>query len=242
VSEAGNEAPQGGNTSAESPDRSFHVTDRRRIDPDTLTVRDVPAPGSVAADPGNPDNAGQPIAATVEPDAGVLAAQQEAAERTADLQRVTAEYANYRKRVDRDRTADRESTKVSILGEMLPVLDDLDRARQHGDLVGSFGTVAEKLVGTLTRLGLSPVGAAGEPFDPAVHEAVQFETSPDVSEPTVTAVFRPGYRLGERLLRPAVVVVAGPEHESDSPATAPEGAPADETDRKSSGGESAGVF
>jgi len=219
VSEAGNEAPQGGNTSAESPDRSFHVTDRRRIDPDTLTVRDVPAPGSVAADPGNPDNAGQPIAATVEPDAGVLAAQQEAAERTADLQRVTAEYANYRKRVDRDRTADRESTKVSILGEMLPVLDDLDRAEQHGDLTGALKAVADKLTGTLTKLGLTQVGAVGDIFDPAKHEAVQFSTSAEVSDPTVTAVYRHGYTIGERLVRPAVVVVTGPEHGSEDAAT-----------------------
>jgi molecular chaperone GrpE len=98
------------------------------------------------------------------------------------------------------------------------VLDDLDRARAHGDLVGTFGTVADKLTGALTKLGLKRSGAVGDPFDPAVHEAVQFGTSPEVSEQTVTAVFRSGYRLGDRLVRPAVVVVTGPDHESEGPA------------------------
>jgi molecular chaperone GrpE len=213
VTEAGNEA------SAESEDRAFSFTDRRRIDPDTFTARDVPAPGSTAADPGNPNNAGQPITATVEPDAELAAAKQAVAERTADLQRVTAEYANYRKRVDRDRAADREATKVSILGEMLPVLDDLDRAEQHGDLTGALKAVADKLTGTLTKLGLAQVGAVGDMFDPAKHEAVQFSTSAEITEPTVTAVFRHGYAIGERLVRPAVVVVTGPEHGAEATAS-----------------------
>lgn len=199
--------------SAESPDRAFSFTDRRRIDPETLRTRDVPAPGSAAADPGNPENAGQPLTVAALTEDAVAAAQQEAAERTADLQRVTAEYANYRKRADRDRAADRESTKVSVLGEMLPVLDDLDRAEQHGDLTGAFKAVADKLTGTLTKLGLTRVGTVGDVFDPAQHEAVQFSTSTEVTEPTVSAVYRHGYSIGDRLVRPAVVVVTGPEHE-----------------------------
>ena len=113
-------------------------------------------------------------------------ARQEAAERTADLQRVTAEYANYRKRVDRDRESVIAAAKASVIMELLTVLDDLDRARAHGDLVGSFGTVADKLTGALSKLGLEPLGAVGDPFDPAVHEAVQFGTSTEVTEPTVT--------------------------------------------------------
>ena len=212
------DARKGGDPSADPADRSFQFTDRRRIDPDTLAARDVPAPGSAAADPGNPDNAGQPISATVVDDSAVERARQEAAERTADLQRVTAEYANYRKRVDRDRAAEREANTGKILGEMLPILDDLDRAEQHGDLTGAFKTVADKLADTLTKLGLTNVGAEGDTFDPAVHEAVQFATSPEVAEPTVTAVFRRGYAIGERLIRPAVVVVTGPEHEPAAPA------------------------
>jgi len=127
---------------------------------------------------------------------------------------VTAEYANYRKRVDRDRESVVAAAKASVVLDLLTVLDDLDRARAHGDLVGSFGTVADKLTGALTKLGLQRSGEVGDHFDPAVHEAVQFGTSADVAEPTVTAVFRSGYKLGERLVRPAVVVVTGPEHES----------------------------
>jgi len=213
------DAHQGADHSADSADRSFHVTDRRRIDPDTLAARDVPAPGSAAADPGDPGNAGQPISTAVTEDAALTQAKQEAAERTADLQRVTAEYANYRRRVDRDRAAEREANTGKVLAEMLPVLDDLDRAEQHGDLVGAFKTVADKLTDTLAKLGLTKVGAQGEAFDPAKHEAVQFATSADVDQATVTAVFRGGYAIGDRLIRPAVVVVTGPEQESGAPAT-----------------------
>ena len=166
-----------------------------------------------AADPGDPNNASQPL--TVDLSAAELdLAKQEAAERTADLQRITAEYANYRKRVDRDRESVITTAKASVIMELLTVLDDLDRARAHGELVGAFGAVAAKLTGALAKLGLKPVGAVGDLFDPAVHEAVQFGTSVEVSEPTVTSVFRSGYTLGEKLVRPAVVVVTGPEHEA----------------------------
>jgi molecular chaperone GrpE len=200
------------------------IRDKRRIDPTTGKLREPggasgnPFPGKHAADPGDPNNAAQPISVDLSA-AELDLAKQEAAERTADLQRVTAEYANYRKRVDRDRESVVTAAKSSVVLELLTVLDDLDRARAHGDLVGSFGAVADKLTGALTKLGLTPVGKVGDHFDPAVHEAVQFETSTEVSEPTVTAVFRSGYSLGERLVRPAVVVVTGPEHESAGPAT-----------------------
>lgn len=199
------------------------IRDKRRIDPLTGKLRDKgagspvgstsPFPGRHAApDPGDPNNAAQPL--TVDLSAAELdLARQEAAERTADLQRITAEYANYRKRVDRDREAVITSAKAGVVMELLTVLDDLDRARAHGDLVGSFGAVADKLTGALAKLGLKPLGTVGDPFDPAVHEAVQFDTSTEVSEPTVTVVFRSGYTLGEKLVRPAVVVVTGPEHE-----------------------------
>jgi molecular chaperone GrpE len=203
------------------------IRDKRRIDPATGKLREPggfpgnPFPGKHAAsDPADPNNAAQPLKVDLSA-AELDLAKQEAAERTADLQRVTAEYANYRKRVDRDRESVVTAAKSSVVLELLTVLDDLDRARAHGDLVGSFGAVADKLTGALTKLGLTPVGKVGDPFDPAVHEAVQFETSAEVSEPTVTAVFRSGYSLGERLVRPAVVVVTGPEHESVSPATDP---------------------
>jgi molecular chaperone GrpE len=239
------------------------IKDNRRIDPLTGQVREPhggaagpaggasPFPGGSgpgAQDPKNPANASQPLSVDLTA-AELDLARQEAAERTADLQRVTAEYANYRKRVDRDREVVIATAKAAVVSDMLPVLDDLDRARQHGDLVGSFGAVADKLVGALTKLGLTPVGEVGEHFDPAVHEAVQFGTSPDVTEPTVTAVFRPGYRFGDRLIRPAVVVVTGPEHDSAAPvgdvgageAVAPE-SEVDPADRNPGGDESAGQF
>jgi molecular chaperone GrpE len=132
-------------------------------------------------------------------------------ERTSDLQRVTAEYANYRKRVDRDRALVVEQATGNVLAVLLPVLDDIDRAREHGDLVGPFGSVAEQLIAALTKFGLTPFGAKGDPFDPTRHEAVAHQTSADVKEPTCIDVMRRGYLLGERLLRPALVAVADPE-------------------------------
>ena len=132
-------------------------------------------------------------------------------ERTRDLQRVTAEYANYRKRVDRDRGLAVEQTTGAVLSALLPVLDDLDRAREHGDLVGPFATVAEQLTAALGKFGLSPFGEKGDRFDPTRHEAVAHLTSPDVTEATCVVVMRRGYTLGERMLRPALVAVADPE-------------------------------
>lgn len=224
------------------------IRDNRRIDPQTGEVRDPgagafgaanPFPGRHAAsDPANPNDAAQPLKLDLSA-AELDIARQEAAERTADLQRITAEYANYRKRVDRDRESVITAAKASVVMELLTVLDDLDRARTHGDLVGSFGAVADKLTGALTKLGLQPVGAVGDPFDPAVHEAVQFGTSADVSEPTVTAVFRSGYSLGEKLVRPAVVVVTGPEQDSAAaaePVVAAEAFGAASADRGPAGG------
>lgn len=132
-------------------------------------------------------------------------------ERTHDLQRVTAEYANYRKRVDRDRGAAAEQTTGAVLTALLPVLDDIDRAREHGDLVGPFASVAEQLTAVTGKLGLVAFGEKGDAFDPNRHEAVAHQTSPDVTEPTCVEVMRRGYNLGERLLRPALVAVADPE-------------------------------
>ncbi|AGL13612.1 nucleotide exchange factor GrpE [Actinoplanes sp. N902-109] len=132
-------------------------------------------------------------------------------DRTRDLQRVTAEYANYRKRVDRDRSAAAEQTTAAVLTSLLPVLDDIDRAREHGDLNGPFATVAEALSAVTGKLGLVAFGEKGDPFDPTRHEAVAHLTSPDVTETACVEVMRRGYTLGERLLRPAMVAVADPE-------------------------------
>ncbi|MEH0820617.1 MULTISPECIES: nucleotide exchange factor GrpE [unclassified Micromonospora] len=149
--------------------------------------------------------AGSPLGAELE------ALRAELDERTRDLQRVSAEYANYRKRVDRDRALVQEQATGSVLAALLPILDDLDRAREHGDLVGPFGTVAEQLTTALGKFGLTPFGEQGDPFDPTRHEAVAHQTSADVDEPTCVQVMRRGYLLGERLLRPALVAVADPE-------------------------------
>ncbi|GAA4736078.1 nucleotide exchange factor GrpE [Actinomycetospora chibensis] len=139
----------------------------------------------------------------------------ELAERTADLQRVSAEFTNFRRRTERERESTVASAKASVAGELLTVLDDVERAASHGDLTGPFKVVADRLTETLQRAGLTPFGAEGDTFDPSVHEAVAHDTSPDVSGPTVTTVMRRGYRFGDRVLRPAMVAV------TDSDGTAP---------------------
>ncbi len=142
------------------------------------------------------------------PGGDALAAQ--LAERTADLQRVHAEYANYRKRVERDRLAVREQALANVLSSLLPVLDDIGRAREHGDLNGAFKSVGESLETIAAKLGLESFGEPGEPFDPLVHEALMHSYSPDVTEPTAVQILQPGYKVGERIIRPARVAVAEP--------------------------------
>jgi len=132
------------------------------------------------------------------------------AERTADLQRLQAEYANYRKRVERDRVAVREQALASVVSELLPVLDNIGRAREHEELTGGFKAIAEALESTVSKLGLTTFGEQGEPFDPNVHEALMHSYSPDVTEPTCVQILQPGYKVGERILRPARVAVAEP--------------------------------
>lgn len=179
-------------------------TDKRRIDPQTGEVRGSTAPeGASAADAG------------VEQDPlDVLeleAAQAVAAERLEDLQRLQAEYVNYRKRVDRDRLVARDQTVFAVVESLLGVLDDVEAARQHGELAeGPFAAIAEKLETALGRFGWERYGAAGETFDPNVHEALMHAHSDEVSEPTVVQVLQPGHRVGERIVRAARVAVAEP--------------------------------
>jgi len=130
---------------------------------------------------------------------------------TEDLQRLTAEYANYRKRVDRDRITDREASFALVMSELLPILDNIERAEEHGELSGGFKAVADQLIAATTKLGLVKFGAENEAFDPQVHEALMHETSPDVKETSVTKVLQPGYKFKERVIRPARVAVADPE-------------------------------
>ncbi|MGA9870068.1 MAG: nucleotide exchange factor GrpE, partial [Rhodococcus sp. (in: high G+C Gram-positive bacteria)] len=140
-------------------------------------------------------------------------------ELTADLQRLQAEYANYRRRTDRDKQSVIDNAKASVVSQLLPVLDDLERARQHGDLeTGPLKAVADKLAGVFTSIGLDRFGAIGDKFDPAIHEAVSHEG--DGSEPVVGTLMRPGYKLGDRVLRTAMVgVVDDVSTESDAPAS-----------------------
>lgn len=142
---------------------------------------------------------------------------QQLAERTEDLQRVTAEYANYRRRVDRDRTLVADQAAERFATQLFPIVDDIERARDHGDLNGAFKVVADRVLGLLEGLGVTAFGVAGDPFDPELHEAVMHDTSPEVSVPTATTVLRQGFRRGDRVLRTAMVAVSEPE----SPAAAP---------------------
>ena len=166
------------------------VTDKRRIDPQTGEVRE-----------GAPSGAAPQGAAPAAPgDADKIA------ELTADLQRVQADFANYRKRALRDQDAVGERAKAVVVSQLLPVLDDLDRARSHGDLdSGPLKSVADKLAAAFAGLGLTEFGTQGEEFDPSLHEAVQHEG--DGSNPVIGHVMRKGYKLGEFVLRPAMVGV-----------------------------------
>jgi molecular chaperone GrpE len=145
------------------------------------------------------------------------------AERTADLQRLQAEYANYRKRVERDRQAVREQALASVLSELLPVLDDIGRAREHGELSGGFKSVADSLESIATKLGLTAYGEPGDPFDPTLHEALMHEYSADVEEPSCVRILQPGYKVGDRIIRPARVAVAEPGGDSGQSAAPDDG-------------------
>jgi molecular chaperone GrpE len=136
--------------------------------------------------------------------------EQQLAERTADLKRLKAEYDNYRKRVGRERQAVRELAIVDLLRGLLPVLDDIDRARAHGEVHGGFKAVVESLETVLVKFGLESFGTVGEIFDPTLHEAFIHLYSDEVDQPTCVVVLRPGYRVGERIVRPARVSVAEP--------------------------------
>ena len=176
------------------------VRDKRRIDPTTGEVR--PEAAAPAAASGDAPSDAPAVETDLQLDA--------VAELTADLQRLQAEFANYRRRVERDRQAVGEQALGSVLLGLLPVLDDIDRARSHGEVEGGFKLVADGLETTLTKLGLQRFGDAGEPFDPTIHEALTHALSADVTEPVCVEVYQPGYRVGDRILRPARVAVAEP--------------------------------
>jgi molecular chaperone GrpE len=193
----------------------------------------APASGDSPAGADSPGGAG-PAKAAGAADPAVAQAVTMLAERTADLQRLQAEYANYRKRVERDRLAVREQALANVLHGLLPVLDDIGRAREHGELTGAFKSVGESLEGIVVKLGLTAFGENGDPFDPTLHEALMHSYSADVTEPTAVQIFQPGYKVGERIIRPARVAVAepgddDPETDADDSAAPESGAPESST-------------
>jgi molecular chaperone GrpE len=175
------------------------VTDKRRIDPDTGEIRE-PATGPAPTGPAPSGPAQAEFAGESPEEAG------KAAELLADLQRVQADFANYRRRSLRDQQVAADRAKASVITQLLTVLDDLDRARSHGDLeAGPLKSVADKLVTVLEGLGLSGFGDEGDDFDPALHEAVQHEG--DGTHPVVGTVMRRGYKIGDLVVRHAMVGV-----------------------------------
>jgi molecular chaperone GrpE len=163
------------------------ITDKRKVDPQTGAPRS--------------QDQGEPVADTlVDP----------ITELTADLQRIQAEYSNYRKRVERDREVTRELIISGTLAEFLPVIDDIGRARTHGELDGAFKSVGEALESTVQRLGLKPFGEPGDEFDPTRHEAIAHEHSDEVDKPTCAIIYQPGYEFNGKIIRAAIVSVSDP--------------------------------
>jgi len=189
------------------------IRDRRRIDPETGELRAEAPAEEAAVVQDAPQSAGEPefedVPAALPAELATL--QTLADDRLEDLQRLNAEFVNYRKRVERDRDVARDQALSSVAEALLPVLDDVQLARQHGDLAGPFVAIADKLENTLGRFGLARYGEAGEAFDPAVHEALMHSHSDEYAVATCVQVLQPGYRFGERVLRPARVAVADPQ-------------------------------
>jgi molecular chaperone GrpE len=179
------------------------------LDGDELRVPEERAPASVSK---GPEQAESPTDAEAEADADELVLAQTAlAERTLDLQRLQAEYLNYKRRVERDRELIRQNAVFAVLQNLLPVLDDIDRAREHDELEGGFKAVADSLERTVSGLGLTKYGAPGDEFDPTLHEALMHGHSPEVTTTTVDVVAQAGYRIGDRVVRAAKVTVLDPE-------------------------------
>ncbi|WP_328480729.1 nucleotide exchange factor GrpE [Streptomyces sp. NBC_00377] len=175
----------------------------------------TPEDAEPKATPSSASAAGEAPAGDANQTAGLVAQLDQVrtalGERTADLQRLQAEYQNYRRRVERDRIAVKEIAIANLLTELLPVLDDIGRAREHGEFVGGFKSVGESLETVAAKMGLQQFGKEGEPFDPTIHEALMHSYAPDVTETTCVAILQPGYRIGERTIRPARVAVAEPQ-------------------------------
>ncbi len=196
------------------------VRDRRRIDPETYQVREPQETAAPDLDP-----------AETADDQGVSEVTQltaALAERTNDLQRLQAEYVNYKRRVDRDRDLARKVGIESVLKDLLSVLDDLRSAREHGELTGAFKAVGDEVERITAKYGLTTFGAKGDPFDPHIHEALLHAHAEGIDGPTCVEILQPGYQVGDRILRPARVAVAEPEPNLEPEQVDPVDLPADE--------------
>jgi molecular chaperone GrpE len=234
VRDTGASRPQAGSTPAGGRPKAGSGPGGTSPSQDAAAEPATPASGATAtagsgdglkpAPAGRPATGGESPAGAVSaegaegaPDPALAQAVTMLSERTADLQRLQAEYANYRKRVERDRLAVREQALANVLHGLLPVLDDIGRAREHGELTGGFKSVAESLEGIVVKLGLTAFGESGDPFDPTLHEALMHSYSADVTEPTAVQILQPGYKVGERIIRPARVAVAEPGADASVP-------------------------
>lgn len=220
------ETPDVGNGGVEEEDPTAPVVrDRRRLDPETGQLREPVAETSDATDAaGDGSDASSANYAkgsrgangasdgTSSSDATSASdAEKLAAQRLEDLQRLQAEFVNYRRRVERDRAASRTGAIAELCEALIPVMDAIELAREHGELEGGpFQGMAENLEATLAKFGWERYGAAGEEFDPQVHEALMHEDDPEASTATIKQVLQPGYRVEERVLRAARVAVVGP--------------------------------
>jgi molecular chaperone GrpE len=209
-------------------------------DPDDAPTDAAPTDaGPTDAGPADADADAEPADADAEPavsdadgtvlEADLFAAQGAVASLTDDLQRLQAEYVNYKRRVDRDRELVLQNAKFSILSALLPILDDVDRAREHEELNGGFKAIAEALERIVAGEGLVKFGASGDPFDPRVHEALMHSLSPDVSSTTCDKVVQAGYQFGDRVVRPALVTVVDPDPSASAAAQPAEAGTEDES-------------
>jgi molecular chaperone GrpE len=182
--------------------------------PDDDTGTAAPeTPGAEAARTAGEDMAGDTATELV---TDLAKAQQDVAALTGDLQRLQAEYVNYKRRVDRDRELVKQNATFSVLSALLPVLDDIDRAREHGELDGGFKAVADSLERIVAAQGLEKFGRRGDAFDPNLHEALMHAHSAEVTTTTCQDIVQAGYRIGDRVVRAARVTVVDPEPGSEA--------------------------
>lgn len=205
--------------SAGSGDTPFHFTDKRKVDPTTGQKRETSDGGTPEADDAAASSGeGDPLEALdfapegeAAEDSEVMQAKAEAAEHLDALQRERASFTNFRNRARRDQDAARVQGTQDVLTALLPVLDDIERAKAHAELSGPMAAIAEKLDASLAKFGVERFGAVGEEFDPTVHEALMHNTDADAETATVNLVVEPGYRIGDKVVRAARVGVVGPE-------------------------------